>query len=480
MSCSPLKDALEPLRRRADLIFYEAKVPDGLEAELLEPLSGKRLALLLPPGYPATAVRAELKISPEGIQLRAAVLQVWQEQISELADSAARAQRCCLEDLADFLVNVQDVQPEAANSTGATVMIAPAEAPKHSTAVWLKCLPDEVARRHRMMPEQSQLFIGRHPACEIQVDNACVSSHHAILRRDASRPDALEVEVLGNNGMLVAGRWRSRGEHVVVQSGDRLALCCFQKTQDRQQPSLLAWELSVELECASVLEDKHDHEAWLLPLCARSAVQGLSPHGPDLRIGPPPNFAIITNDSSDVTAIIAAADGEFVLHQKGDAGCFVNEFWVCPGKAEILCHGDVITFCRTHQKFLPNTRGCYIFGCDRKQKDAELPTPCRATGHGKWSPSRASAAGPDSLTMTVQETVLGPPPSLLPRFTCQTSAPDPSQTLPMPGAWWTAAAAQAASREAEEQEVTKRLRCQVDESTRPQLRRRLNPLANDG
>jgi len=323
-------------------------------------------------------------------------------------------------------------------------MIAPAEAREEPHKVWLKSLPDEAGGSTCMAPEQSQLLIGRHPACELQVNSACVSSHHALLRRGAR----FEVEVLSSNGMLVAGRWRSRGDRVEIQSGDRLALCCFQKTQQRQQPPLLVWELSAGPECAVAREGEHNEEAQLLPLCERST--RLSPC---TKFGPPPNFMAGYNDSSDATACVKAMDGIFILQQRSDAGCFVNEFWVGPGKEEILRHGDVITFCRTRQKFLPNTRGCYMFISGAHTKK-EVPTPCRLHAAGKLSPRRAFAAGPDSLTMTVQETVLGAPPSMLPR--CNSMA-DPSQTLQMPGAWWTKAldqAAEAASLEEQQQDPT--------------------------
>eukprot|EP00931_Biecheleriopsis_adriatica_P078711 TRINITY_DN52130_c0_g1_i1.p1 TRINITY_DN52130_c0_g1~~TRINITY_DN52130_c0_g1_i1.p1 ORF type:complete len:387 (+),score=69.83 TRINITY_DN52130_c0_g1_i1:51-1163(+) len=288
-----------------------------------------------------------------------------------------------------------------------------------------------------------QLLIGRHPECHLQVDDVCVSVHHArLLRKDGG----LEMEVLGSNGMLVAGRWRARGEVVQVQEGDRLAIGCFMKSRSRQRRPLLAWQLHVgDDDCAADILQANElrPQAWLVPLCSRSTVHLPScDESSSLCFGPSPDFECREASASrdNDFARLVPVGATFQLQQLGEAGCFLNELWLGPGMAQSLRHGDVITFCQVAGKFLPQTRGMFVFGVREPSEVAErrprseVPSPCRAA----QDTTTVREAGPDSLTMTVIETVLGPDPSLMsqtgPRQ--EVEEVDMSKTLPLPGAWW--------------------------------------------
>lgn len=323
--------------------------------------------------------------------------------------------------------------------------------------------------------DQQQLLIGRHSGCDLRLDDEGVSIYHARLFRTGQ---SLQMEVLGEHGILVGGRWRRLGEVVNVRLGDRIAICCFKKLQSRHRRPLLSWQLCQGKECA---EEFDLPRAWITKLPSRAPAQPLAFGGAEIEFGEEPDFTcrpVRPDDgiSSGSTARVFFDQGIFRLEvlESGVAGCFLNELWLGPRSVQELHHGDSIVFCREPNKWLPvgdgkrQTRGCYVFGL-QLEAASSVPELIMHTPYRE--------AGPDSLTMTVPETMAWLPATLLTqaRPVQAKEEHDPSVTLPLPGIRW-AEAARVAALEAEAgeaQELDGRKCFEAEAESRPALRRRL-------
>lgn len=326
--------------------------------------------------------------------------------------------------------------------------------------------------------DQRQLLIGRHPDCDLRLDDEGVSMYHARLVRMGQ---SLQMEVLGGHGMLVGQRWRRQGDTVKVRCGDRIALVCYRKSHSRDRKPLLCWQLCQGQ--GKPCDDGVDlPRAWITKLPSQAPAQPLAFGGAGMVFGEGLDFTcsqVGSDDgvSSGSTARVFFDQGNFwfEVRASGIAGCFLNEVWLGPGTSEKLRHGDIIVFCHEPNKWLPigdgtrHTRGCYVFGL-------QLETTSSVPELMMQTPDRE--AGPESLTMTVPETNAWQPATLLtPVPPVQAKEEhDPSVTLPLPGISWAevarAAALEAEADEAQELAGRKRFQ-QAEAESRPALRRRL-------
>ncbi|CAJ1398989.1 unnamed protein product [Effrenium voratum] len=259
-------------------------------------------------------------------------------------------------------------------------------------------------------------YLGRHPACDFCVPEGFVSLHHAEFRAIGDEP-TVELQVRGQ-GMIVHSQWRCLGDVVALEDGDRIAVCCHNKSGLRDRAPLLAWEVRFS---RGYLEPT-PAEPRLIPLHRPVAPLPLDgaialTAGPSFGAQPAP----LAEQRKSAAATVQWQTDQLIF-QPQSAVCYLNEREASGDWA--LRHGDVITICEG--KIGPRS-GFWVV--DLGEAPAELrplATPARARAH----------AGPDSLTMTVPETLMAA--SVLNRTLEEVATPvseDPSQTLEPPGIW---------------------------------------------
>ncbi|CAJ1343774.1 unnamed protein product [Effrenium voratum] len=230
--------------------------------------------------------------------------------------------------------------------------------------------------------------------------------------------DDTELPKVRGQGMIVHSQWRCLGDVVALEDGDRIAVCCHNKSGLRDRAPLLAWEVRFS---RGYLEPT-PAEPRLIPL--HRPVAPLPLDGA-IALTAAPSFgaqpAPLAEQRKSAAATVQWQTDQLIF-QPQSAVCYLNEREASGDWA--LRHGDVITICEG--KIGPRS-GFWVV--DLGEAPAELrplATPARARAH----------AGPDSLTMTVPETLMAA--SVLNRTLEEVATPvseDPSQTLELPGIW---------------------------------------------
>jgi len=212
---------------------------------------------------------------------------------------------------------------------------------------------------------QKQVLLGRHPACDIAIDDRYLSLYHVGFHTDEL--GRRSVEALGTSYCVVNSIPLKKGDVCDVRHGDHIRLITFDASGNVERQPFVAYMLlvwPVRFETWKTLRSG----ARLLRLgnpdfcksfdCAEGGDDG------GITIGRDPCCNVVVKEAWLCHLSIherTSAPGCYVLQQLSPTGCFINEHYLADGDSWELRHGDMIILCKRLEEFRPDP--VFIFYC---------------------------------------------------------------------------------------------------------------------